>query len=197
MPNSKTRSVCKVSESLHAMVQPWLLLGLFACCSCGADAALGQDHTVDASLWSSFSASVSEILPPAPIVVASDDAGGMLRPQVDVWSVDRAGVAQYASTQLVFDAEETSGRPQVVAVRKLDGPALVALQNELAHYRVFSWDSTIGCAQVDCVEGSGTAVLEVDLNGQRKTVTWPLYASGLPQGLEEMAQAIKDASSNG
>lgn len=179
------------------MVQPWLLLGLLACCSCGADAVLGQEHTVDASLWTSFSASVSELAPSAPSAAASDDAGGTLRPQVDVWSVDRAGVAQYASTQLVFDAEDTSGRPQVVAVRKLDGQALVALQNELAHYRVFSWDSTISCAAVACVEGSSTAVLEVDLNGQRKTVTWPLYADGLPQGLEEMAQTIKDASSNG
>lgn len=172
-----------------------LLCALWAC-GCGAEDVPGQSHTIDASLWTSFAASVTESSTGLDPSSSADGAALTPAPQTDVWSVDAQGVAQYASTQMAGPEAPAAGRPQVVAVRKLDGSALVALQNALASSRVFAWDSVIDCDAVACTEDAGTAVLEVDLNGRRKTVVWPLYADGLPAGLEGMAQTIKDASSN-
>lgn len=161
--------------------------------ACGNDAeTLAQNHTVHSSLWTSFYATVTERYAVPETDCASDGSAGIAyRLSTDVWSIGNNGLAQFFSTQLDDDAA-AAGVPQTVAVKKVDDLAFIDLKNSLSRYRVFAWPTTITCDMVTCTGDHGTATLQVNLNGACTAVTWPLYATGLPQGLEEMIQEIKD-----
>lgn len=161
-----------------------------ALCACGDDMdILGPGHTVHGSLWTSFYATVTEHYS------APSFTGGSAQniDLTDIWSVDNTGLAQYLSNQPSLWGNEQLGAPQTIAVKKLDNDALTHFKNTLARYHVYSWPSIITCNDVTCKGNEGAATLDINLNGDGKTITWPLSATGLPTGLEAMVQNIKDA----
>jgi hypothetical protein len=171
--------------------QSFILALLALATACGADEISGDTSTVNGALWTAFSASVTESYT-VPALNAAD--GGFVdRPVIDLWTVDDKGLAQYVSSQQTDATAADDGTPKTITVRQLGPQEFIDLKNDLARYRFSSWASTLTCDNVQCSKDRGTATLQVNLNEQQKSVSWPLYASGLPEGLERMAQQIKDA----
>lgn len=177
----------------HHASRTWCTAVLFAVAACGDNEnVLNRSHTAHGSLWTMFYATVTERYSAVTLQGGDGDPSLGIQETQDIWSVDENGLAQYLSTQQRGPEETETTAPATLAVTKLDEQALTALKNELARYRIFSWDSVYTCATVTCHGSHGTAKLEVNLNGENKSVTWPIAATGLPENLETMAQRIKD-----
>lgn len=181
------------ASRLARSTQAWtcavaLTLSLVAC---GDDAAWGASATTHSSQWSSFSASVTERAPKA----AAETSASWGKPAtvVDVWGISQEGVATY-QTACSAEAGGTCPAPQPVSTATLDDDAFINLKHRLAASRILAWPDVISCEEVICETDEGLATLEVDLNGNRKRVQYPLYARGLPEGLSDLSQAIKDAA---
>jgi hypothetical protein len=180
------------ASRLARSTQAWacavaLTLGLVAC---GDDAAWGASATTHSSQWTSFSASVTEHAPKA----AAEASASPHTPAVvmDVWNVGQDGVATY-QTSCSAENGGTCPAPQPVSSATLGDDAFVDLKHRLAASRILAWPDVISCEEVICESEEGLATLEVDLNGNKKRVQYPLYARGLPEGLSDLSQAIKDA----
>ena len=189
--SAPTRRRRRAGTALGRARQGLMVALLALAAACGADESSGDTSTINGALWTAFSASVTEsyTLP----ALNGADGGFVDRPVIDVWTINEHGLAQYVSSQQTDATAADDGTPKTVTVRQLDPQEFVDLKNDLARYRVSTWASTLTCANVQCTDDRGTATLEVNLNEQQKSVSWPLYASGLPDGLERMAQQIKDA----
>ena len=188
---SKRAQTC-TRTALGRACQKVSLALLVLASGCGADESSGDLSTINGALWTAFSASVIESYT-LPALNPGDDGGFVDRPVIDLWTIDDNGLAQYVSSQQTDATAADDGTPKTLVVRQLGPQEFIDLKNDLARYRVSSWASTLTCDNVQCGEDRGTATLQVNLNAQEKTVSWPLYASGLPEGLERMAQQIKDA----
>lgn len=159
--------------------------------ACGDDLTPGASATTHSRLWTSFSASVTECAPKA----ATGPSASRRTPAmvVDRWDVNQAGVATY-QTACSAEGGGTCPAPQPVSTATLDDDSFIDLKHRLAGSRILAWPDVISCEEVICDSDEGIATLEVNLNGNFKRVKYPLYARGLPEGLSDLSQAIKDTA---
>ena len=171
----------------------FLLAFLGALPACGMDLEPGANATVDGALWAAFSASVGQ-------------AGGLFQLQLDpdsdylaaaqreaIWRVDDLGAAEYVQVLRYQDAR-LPATTQTLAQKTLDAAALVTLKNLLARYQIFGWQDVYPCLGMpNCAAAEETTTLELNLNGEKKTVVWQVSSPGVPPEARRMAQAIRDA----
>lgn len=164
-----------------------------AAAACGAELEPGANATVDGALWTEFSASVRQSAALYQLQLDPNGTSLAAAQRQEIWRVDDAGAASYVQV-LRYQEPKLPTTTQILAQQQLAAPALVALKNKLARYQAFGWQDVYPCSGGPlCADVEETTTLELNLNGEKKTVVWQASSLEVPPEARRMAQALRDA----